>query len=493
MLLLPPYGDLLTRPRMRVSGRFRGHRFVTSPGMALGVLLVLSAGVPADGATVPSPEGAGEIQDSIEAYFGKAVFERGALVIRQKGDGYDFVFHPGKSSAQPPSHESLEEALTFHVTPQDDGTYAFRSEAAEVPDLDASAGPTPFENCEAHGIFDAKARFFASLSAGCDHIALKSSQADDPFQFATGKLSLELSGKPAADGASDIRLALDAPDISATLPDKTTPGSKPVGRISIGSIHYEIDLNALRYGALLDLYRLALRLDTPNGSRPAAPILRAGFKAVRPVWDDIEVQATVDDLHAEIAGMTFQVGRYDEKQDLSGLIVEGHYDGSIALKDVSARRGSDPHFFETLLPSRLGLRLALTGADFEQVANAMLDHLVSPGAGLETALARLQIDGKARLSADADVTARDYAVTGKTDVPIDMSMRGSGAFSASGYDAIAAAVGKLKSDDVAGYALILAFLKGLAKGAPDGRLNWDVALDLLARQITVNGQVFDLR
>jgi hypothetical protein len=94
--------------------------------------------------------------------------------------------------------------------------------------------------------------------------------------------------------------------------------------------------------------------------------------------------------------------------------------------------------------------------------------------------------------ADASVTASDYAVVGTAKAPINLRMQGTGSFAASGYDAISADISQLKSDDVAGYALILAFLKGLARGTPDGRLAWDVALDLAARKITVNGQIFDL-
>ncbi|WP_284314469.1 hypothetical protein [Labrys miyagiensis] len=473
-------------------GRFRLPAVSGALGLVLGGLALSWTAPPAASATEGTAEGARELQASIEQYFGQEIFEKGILTIAPRGDGYDFVIHRNRIAAKQPDPPAPDLQMTFHVVPEADGTYAFKSEGDPFTGSDAGGGSMQsLQNCQAHGVFDARARYFASLDAGCDRIALKGQLESEPFSVDTGKISFHMSGKPAANGASDIDMAFDVPDLVTVVPNKDTPDPKDFSRFTVGHIHYGIHLDAVHYAGLFDFYRFALSLDTVAKAQAADSELRDRFKAILPVWNGLQVEAAYDAVRVESTGVTVLLDHYGERHALSGMVKDGHYSLDVTLAGfaLAPNRKSLP---AGILPSGLGLRFDVTGVDLERIANTMLDNPGSSDAGLQSALVDLLIDGKAVFSADASVTAPDYAVIGKARAPINLRMQGTGSFSASGYDAISADISQLKSEDVAGYALILAFLKGLARGTPDGHLAWDVAFDLVARKITVNGQSFDL-
>ncbi|WP_413988309.1 hypothetical protein ACMDCR_20065 [Labrys okinawensis] len=450
------------------------------------------AAAPAAGAAEGTAEGARDLQASIERYFGQETFEKGILTIAPRGDGYDFVFHRNRIAAKQPDLSAPDLPMTFHVVPEADDTYAFTSEGDPFAGSSRGGGAIPpLQNCQAHGVFDAKARYFASLDAGCDRIAISGQLENEPFSVGAGKISFHMSGKPAANGASDIDMAFDVPDLVTVVPNKDTPDPKDFSRITVGRIHYGIHLDAVYYAALFDVYRFALSLDTIAKAQAADRELRDRFKAVLPVWRGLQVEVAYDSVRVESTGVTVLLDHYGEKHNLSGIVKDGHYSLDVTLAGFSLAASRKP-LPAGILPSGLELRFDVASVDLERIASATLDNPGTADAGLQSALVGLLIDGKAVFSADASVTASDYAVIGKAQAPITLRMQGTGSFSASGYDAISADVSQLKSDDVAGYALILAFLKGLARGTPDGRLAWDVALDLAARKITVNGQAFEL-
>ena len=168
------------------------------------------------------------------------------------------------------------------------------------------------------------------------------------------------------------------------------------------------------------------------------------------------------------------------------------YCGSGIMIDVG-HRGAGRDFSAQ---EKATLDFNLTGLDLETIAGKMIevgtDTKPAQPDALKAALMPLLLAGQPKLAFGQSLTAPAFDVKGQGETSLLPAQQGKATVSASNLDEIAAALGKAGASDPGPQraAMGIAFLKGLAKTGPDGRLTWDIDFDSLARKVTVNGQSF---
>ncbi|MDQ0395060.1 hypothetical protein [Labrys monachus] len=461
-------------------------------------VLGLGLAVPARAAPA-TEEGARDLQATLQKHLGSEIFDKGVLTIVPSGDSYDFILDPDKAPRKPDEPQPALPAVTLHVTPADDGSYAFTSDpvsfdsaAPAGSDAGQSSSSGRVDNCTAEGRFNPDALYLSTLTARCDGIAVKDRSPGDPMDLDIGKASLQWTGKPADDGTADITMSLELPDIAGTFADKGSAGPDAGNRFSIGSIHYAVSLDHVRAREIGDLVSLWIAAGDKGDKEPPTSDVRAKVRAALPLWDTLHTEMGIEDIGVEIPGMAVKIGHYGEKHTLSGVVKDAHYGLDFDVSGVEFSGGETPDWFRGILPSKAAIGLKVADVDLAAMADAVLEAPDDGPSKLKDTLPALLLNGKASVAGNASVTAPSYDVEGHGEAPIDPKMQGTAMVSATGFDAIMSAANKFATKDTRSMLLGFALMKGLAKAGPDGRLTWDLAVDVPAKKVSVNGQVFNL-
>ena len=456
----------------------------------------MAASSPAQ-ATPATQEGADKLRATIESRIGKDIFENDFLRIVPDGEIYDFIFDANKVPDRGEGFHAKLPLVTLHVTPGEDGTYTFVSEplsfATTTPPAGVGTEPSSggVENCRAQGRFNPAVLYLSTLAATCDRVTIHD-RSKDPADLDIGKVAFDWSARPAEGGTADIGFTLDAPDLVGDFPDEGSHEPHARNLLKVGRFHYAVAVSRVRAQAIADLYALWMETERLKQDKPAPGVLKQKLEAVLPVWDNIRTETSFDDLSVTAPNVTARIDHYGEKQALSGAVKDAHYAVDFELAGVGIDVGAKANWLAPLLPSQASLHLKVADVDLAGAADAVLRSLDHDGAGLDTALPPILLNGKATIATDLKIKAQAYDIQGKGEAPIDPRMQGGATISATGFDAVMAAASRFGSTDGRNMMLGLALIKGLAKTGPDGRLVWNVAVDIPARKFTVNGQTFDL-
>lgn len=474
------------------------------PGLSRrGLKMLAGAGLMATTALTFAPahaapateQGARDLQARLEAFLGDdEAFRKGIVRIVPAGESYDFIVDPNKGESKSKPSQPLPVG-TVHVTPKDDGTYAFIADplsySGSSPDTDDPKKITSVKltNCVANGVFNPKDSYLSTVSAGCDAVSIKAPDAKDPIDFDMGKFSLAWSGVEQG-ATADLKLSVAMSGLTVIFPDEKKKDQ--LIHFKIGDLRYDLGVEAARAHEIADLLMLARSSEGMGKKKPLESEVLAKAKAALPLWNMLKINSEFTGISVESDEVSVKLEQYAERQALSGVAKDSNYQVDMNIAGLTVASPQMPPQATPLLPGKAGIGLKISGLDLDSAAKTIFDNPSPSNDAVQGALMSLLFKGDARITANVNAAAAAYDFDGHAEAPIDLKLQGNGVFSMRGFDDIVAAVGKLNSPDAANANLGLALIKGLAKSGEDGRLVWNVSVDGLAKKFTVNGQTFDL-
>ena len=466
-------------------------------GLICGTIGALLLAGRASAAEAVDQAGADRIRQAIESYTGAKPFEDGFFSIVPDGDAYVVKAYFAKIVAKLRGTSVDAQPFVYRLRPMPDGRYGVTSDNAYRLDFSADLPTGPFTErfeltgCKSEGIFDPAMHAFSSYSVKCGlyHVTAKSKQQDVDLSFKG--IAVDVKAKSAGAGRLDVAVteALDSAVEDASFSDPHFSGRM---KLAIGAGSVTASLNAVRYDALLDLVALIVRHDGPDSLKADRDAIEAAALKALPLHDGADLQAGFKGATLETPAGTFGLGTFSEHIALSGLTKQASasigfaYDGlqlppslpdiakqfiptqgqlEFAVRDIDAD-GLSRLAIQKFDPSREPRIPAEAGPDFLKILTAGAPHfLINP----------------------SSLTADDIDLKFEGDVSMLPTQAGKVTLSAAGYDKLRPALSKSGLPGADKAALGVAFVQGLAKTGPDGRLIWVIDFDTSKRSLTVNG------
>lgn len=450
-------------------------------------------------------QGAKAIRDEITRYFGPKVIEKGILTIKPNGDGYDLTYDFSSTKLGLPADGAQFSfgPFTGHVKPEAGGKYVFEQ---TTPSLDftyksGKAGPQSelvqrLKNCTGKGVFDPKAEQFADQSMSCESAVFTMRSPIEDIDASIGKIDFTMTGKVGEAGKSDLTMTGDLLDLVETVTVKDPANPAPPMVLRADRIHETFAANGFSSQQFMQaLAYFAARKAGDNG-KAAQEQARAKLKAVLPLWKTLAAQIRYDNMTVGTPKGIIRIATVDTNLASNGLVTTGNVGLNLAMSGLTLPDGMMPDWAKTLVPEQATLNLKVTGLDLDAIAGKVIEATTDTKPpqpdSLKAVLLPLLLAGQPKLAFDQTLAAPAYDVKGQGETSLLPSQQGKATVSASNLDAIAGALGKAGAAGPGPQraAMGIAFLKGLAKTGPDGRLTWDIDFDSLARKVTVNGQSF---
>jgi hypothetical protein len=472
--------------------------------VGLGTLLGLAFTVPAL-AEPATAEGARKLTEAFQSYIGVEPFAKGFLAVAPNGESYDLSisFDSRQLDTMPQDGVTKLDRYIVHLTPKSDGTWGVGTDRGPIalswtsldPALDQKFN-VRFNDCISQGVFDPKIMAFPTLSTKCANTVVTVRAPDGDFDLTTGEFAADGTGKAGANGGldlqSDTRLAM----LIGKFVDKKSPDHFPV-TFRLGAMHYVATTEGFRTLAIADLIRFVHDTATLNKSEVPQDALKTKLRAALPLWENVNVAFDLDDGAVETPVGSAKLAHIEHKQDLAGVTKDFHYTESIAYSGLELPPTAAPDWVRSLIPSQASYDTKLTFSGLDGMIEALIRGVdlskeppISKMAGV--AMMMRFLNGQPRYDLAVDAKAQAYAVKGQGQATLSPEPQASLALSASGYDAVVEALSKSGDPDLQKTLLGLTFIKGLAKGTPDGQLTWNVSYDMVTNKLWVNDQGFPL-
>ncbi|MDQ0395059.1 hypothetical protein [Labrys monachus] len=435
-------------------------------------------------------EGADKLRHSIESRSDPRLFTRGLFRIVPIGDHYDFIVDtavlPGERGRPFPK-------MTLHLSPADDGTYRFTSDTLSYTAAKSeSAAPAieRLENCGARGVFNPTRLFLSTLELTCARVAL-TNDALDPKHYDIRGGSLTWQGKAAADDTADIVFELKDSSLVEDFIDESGPVPSISARLQTGEAHYKMSLFQAKAGQIAELYK-TVHVTTMGAPHPTFDVLKKKISDALPLWSAFKFESTVQDSRLSLSDLTAKVPSYAFTQTLSGVAPRSGGEATLVMAGASLFPNGQSDRPIALFPSDADVKLSMANVDLAGWVGTFLQQETEEEAAmwLDTSGLAFLLNGSGSLASNLSIRAPLYDVQGSGSARLDTAMRASATLSAGGFDAALRALNTAKVPPK--IALVLAMMKGMAKPTPDGRLSWDISLDLPASRLSVNGQSLDL-
>lgn len=469
-------------------------------------LLGLALAAPAYGAPA-TPEGAKAIANGLARYFGRWM-DKGLVTVKPSGDAYDVIFEFDSAKLGMPADGPQVHfgPFTTRVAPKDGNIFAVDY---NIPTLDfsykgAKAGPLieatqQIRNCIGDGLFDATGLYFVKQSMTCESSVLAFRSPLEDVDATLGKATFTSSGKASGAGDVDVSVAGDVLDLVETITVKDPSNPPPPAVMRADQVHEEFVLNGIRNAQVMDALAFFAARKPDDNSKAAQDGAKAKIQAALPLWQSMSAEIRYDNASVGTPKGIVKATSIDTTFTSGGVIKDAVIGAKLALSGLELPGGMVPDWAASLVPTNATLNLKLSKVDLAGIADKMInDYDVQRTAAggehdaIKSAILAVLMGNPPHLTFDQTLTAPVYDVKGLGETSLFPDQQGKATISSSSLDAMMTALGTGSVTGVGPQraAMGLAFLKGLAKTGPDGRLTWDVDFDSLAKKVTVNGQSF---
>lgn len=464
--------------------------------------LISSGSALAESAT---EQGAKAIRDEIARYFGSKVIEKGIVTIKPNGESYDVTYDISSSRFGLPADgpQFSFGPFTARLTPQGGGKYAFEQ---NTPSLDftyraGKAGPQSelvqrLKNCSGKGVYDPNAAQFTDQTMSCESAILTMRSPIEDIDATMGKADFVVTGKRGEAGTADFNVTGDLLDLVETVTIKDPANPTPPMALRADRIHQNLTVNGFNSAPFGPALAYFAGRKTGDNGKAALEQARAKLKAVLPLWKTLAAQIRYDNITVGTPRGIVGIATVDTNFASNGMVKDGTVGATLTMSGLSLPEGVLPDWAKPLVPEKATLNLNLTGLDLDALMGKMIDLGIDakppqPGA-FRAEVMPLLLSERLKLTVDQSLVAASFDVKGQGETSLLPAQRGKATVTAGGLDDVAAALGKagVSAPGPQRAAMGLAFLKGLAKTGPDGRLVWNVDFDSLTRKVTVNGQAF---
>jgi hypothetical protein len=494
---MPSLNRIETRKRLRFSL------------LAASALVSLAFAMPAQ-AEPATPEGARKLTEAFQAYIGPEPFQKGFLSIAPHGESYDVTVAFDSSKLDLPDQDGTTrlDPYVVHLTPKPDGTWGVSTDPGPIG-MSWTAADTPLgeapknqkvnlklADCVTQGVFDPKLLLFPALSSKCGSGTFAVRASDGDLDIATGELSTQSTGK-ADGGSADLQFDLQVAKLSGKFTEKK-PDSPPFPvAFQLGSFRQTFTTNGARIGAVADL--VAFLKD--NASRDRLVLvqseLKAKLRAALPFWQDISSVTRLDDGVVDTPAGSAKIAHIEQHQALTGVVKDARYADGLSYSGLELPPLLVPEWARTLVPTQASYNTKLSFSGLDGMADVLirgLDASQDPPFTKLMAVALMTrfFSGQPQYELNLDTTAQAYAIKGQGSASINPEPKAGISLSATGFDAIVAALSKANQPDIQKALFGLAFVKGLARAGTDGQLVWDVSYDIVTNKLVVNDQSFAL-
>lgn len=473
--------------------------------LGLGVLLGFVCAAPAS-AEPATAEGARKLTDALQAYVGIEPFAKGFLAIASHGESYDLAISFDSSKLDIPGTEGVTrlDRYVVHLTPTPDGTWAVNTDPGSIALSWTNADPDQnqkfdlkFADCVSKGVFDPKLMAFPTLSSKCASAALRVRAPDGDLDLTSGELTSQGTAKAGATGGvdltSDVKLAI----MNGKFVGKKSPGEPLPITFRFGALHQAMAATGVRTIAAADLITFVRDNASRNRFELPQDELKTKLRAALPLWEDLASDASLDDGAVELPTGSARIAHFEEKQALTGVVKDARYADSVSYSGLEIPPAVVPDWARSLVPSQASYDTKLSFSGLDGMADALIrgldltqDPPLSKMAGV--ALLTRFFSGQPRYDLTLGATAQAYTIKGQGQASINPEPQAHIAVSATGFDAVVDALKKSGDPDMQNGLMGLAFIKGLAKTGPDGRMTWNVSYDMVTNKVWVNDQGFAL-
>ncbi len=457
--------------------------------------------IPAAALAEPAtPEGAKSVLDGYAAYFTQKAVEGGIVKVAPDGESYKVTWDLQKAiemagDAQGARVEPFVYSLTLDGAKRHVHASAFpKIEVAAPPGGGSGGGSLSFTGASFDSDYDpaapdflkAKAKYAgAKLNVTINDPGSKAGEVE--ITETNGEVTLGAVNSVGGTG-SDVTLASAIEAIAETIKSAgaDTPPMTVTAKFGKSSAGMRID--ALRSAPMAELWRFGVAHvdddDTP-------PELRAKARAVLPLWNAAKVDAHVasTDVDAVIASLTAK--GLAEAISLSGVAPRGEGHFALSIDGLDPQSILLPEWVSGLRPLSFAMDVGMQVDGFDKMVDVMLDDenlggtMSDESQDKETALyqsghPRLTIDNLTVSSPTGDLTAKgDVSLDGVPSLRLHVT--------AGKLDDLVAVAKKAAGDDKQLPEILLgvAYMKGIAKKDPDGRLSWDIVSK--GKDVTING------
>ncbi|WP_413988307.1 hypothetical protein ACMDCR_20055 [Labrys okinawensis] len=451
-----------------------------------------------------TPEGAKAIADSFAHYYGRKLIDKGIATVTPNGDHYDVTFAIDNAKLGLPADGPQFQfaPFTMQMTQKGDGTYAYTADQSIDLTFKAAKTKEPLEfaehlkSCSGNGVLDLKRMVFLTQAMTCESTVLTVRSPVEDIDASMGKLTIQGHAKPGASDGIDIGVTGDLQDFVETVTVKDPRNPSPPVAIRADRVHQEATAAGIRNTQLLEALAFFVDHDfTVDQNDQAAA--QAKLKAMLPLWQDLKGDIRYDNASVGTPKGIVKIASVDSQVITTGAVKDTNINQKISFSGLELPDGMVPDWAGPLVPRSATLNFRLTGLDLDLVANKLIEVVGASKAmeqheAIRSAILAILFGSQAHLSFEQSLTAPAFDVKGQGESTVSPTQRGKATVSASSLDAVMDAFtkGAASTPNAQQGVMGVAFLKGLAKTGPDGRLTWDIDFDSAAKTVTVNGQTF---
>jgi hypothetical protein len=482
--------------------------------IVLGLLAAPSA--LADTAT---DDGAKQLRDGVSTFLGHSAFDQGVVRIEPAGEAYRATIDFQRLADLVKRSDGGNIAIrpwTLLLTPIDNGDWKCVTDDFPTIDLDIPTDADRFtlsvrvNGFHFEGEFSPKLAVFISSVMRSDSLDMKAhipgpATGARDIEYHLGASVSEGKAVEAGDGAVIATLKQTQDGMKETVV-VTPPGDggapSRASVINLGPSVSDGTTEGLRSVALRDLWTfLIATVDSPVAPDPAKlqSDLKPKILAVLPLWNNIGVTLTTSDMSMDMNGVMFDAKTFSETLALSGLVARGSVGARLKADGVRIAGPALPAWMAPLMPTAFDIDAKVADSGIDQIARLVIDEF-KPGAKppvsseTDAKIAAIAKAGDPRLTFGPSwLTAQDIELTFQGELALTTPPTGKWSIAVDGFDKLLAAFkAGWASDAQTQQALIgAAFVKGLAKQGPGGKLSWDVELGP-GGAVSINGLAMPL-
>ncbi len=457
-------------------------------------------------------EGAARLTGVMQTYLGTVP---GVVSVTPQGAEYALVIDP-KPLLDMVAQDGVQitfEPVSYTLTDNGDGTWRVSEDqqiawAINLPDLLEHRGSM---HLQSDGVWsEALKTFTKHKSVTTDYVVATTNYASTTAPDGTtttqrvssdsqriARAETETTGKAGAAGAVDQDFIFTATGMEQTNEIMIAPGQAPF-QVALTVPLYEGSGQAvgLQSDRILSLLAWFVAHPSAEAIKGAQDGLRGELAAALPLWDQMNVDATLHDIKAMtpigevgLASVTADIG-------LSGISADGRFHESIAMTGLTLPEGVLPAWAVPLVPEEATFDLTASGFNLAAPAKMLIEtfdlNATDQQGGVDPQKLQQAFlpDGSFSLKfAPSKVRGADYQLDYQADLAIGkMPMpTGSALISAQGLDNVEAALRAAPPEQGAQALMMLQMARSLAAPGADGKSVWAIEMTQ-AGSVTINGQ-----
>ena len=457
----------------------------------------------------PTEEGASRLAAIFQTFLGST---EGVVSVAVAGEGYSVtldmnpLFNAGPNPA-PVSTTTLSQ-IAMTVSENDNGTWGFLVDQPFSWSSDLPGGvtsSTDYGRLILTGTYDESLGDISAYRFEIHDGITKQTQNDPVLGAFTGSVVQDsmtwqgtvMAGQAGLNSNSTTEFGRISVEVSGAGPDAMPSGS-PIFSVTIQGGSGTSSMTGYEpesYYALVRAYFSVLSLAPEDLDRPA---LKATLDAALPVFQDIRVTATYQDISVVTPAGDAGLDELGIAFDVTGAVPDGRVRQTYDVKGLTLPDGLLPPWAVPLVPSDASLDVEVSGLDLAAAARLGLDLLglppltPPPAAFGDQMLAALFPEGLVKITlAPGEAKAPAYRLiyegamtVGPTQPEPVIRAR----IGLTGMDGIASALQAAPPEaGMQGSALALATARGFAKPGGEGELVWEIETDATGA-VRVNGQ-----